>query len=509
MRGAVSGAIWGLVLGGAGLSVTSLMTDGQRPANQPQAPQSAPAEIAVPEQAPTPAPTEFEPALAEPAIDPVLQSGPVAPVAANPPDVVEPAEPAPQPVVEPAPVTQTNAPPVLAEVTVDDTQTGIRTVDAPRQATPETTVAREPGQVLPPIADAPPTVGVTATAPVAQQTSEIVTPVIEPIVSAAPEAPADDPAGPITAEPPVITAQAPDIVPEQVPTPVPAAPEVTDQSTAPTPIPSQVEDATAPASAARVFDLPQINSGDEPEGPADEPQTAPGNPSQDAAPEAAAVDTPALERFAAAFENPEGWPMVSVVLVDNGSGDAAALAALPFVATVIIDPLTRTAGDQMAAYRAAGMEIGLQVALPPGARAQDVEIAYEAAFKTLPEAVILYSGGNDLLRSDRTVTDQVIAVLAAEGMGLIAVERGLTSVERLATQAGVPVATVLRSLDGDDRGASMRTLDQAAFRARQGNGIVLVAPLSDDMLDILSDWARDAARNDIAIGPASAILMQP
>ncbi len=203
--------------------------------------------------------------------------------------------------------------------------------------------------------------------------------------------------------------------------------------------------------------------------------------------------------------------MVSIVLIDDGTmPDAAAtLAGLSFPVTVVLDPLDPDAATRMLAYRAAGVEIGLQAALPQGARAQDVEVAFAAAHVILPEAVVLFSGGDDVLQGDRVVTEQMVNLLAAEGLGLVAVDRGLSRLARIAAQAGVPAAIVKRDLVGETGDAINRALDQAAFRARQGAGVVLSGPLTADLLAGLSEWAEDANINQIAIAPASGILAQP
>ncbi|MBE0413287.1 divergent polysaccharide deacetylase family protein [Yoonia sp.] len=217
------------------------------------------------------------------------------------------------------------------------------------------------------------------------------------------------------------------------------------------------------------------------------------------------VDSPALIRFAAAFENPAGWPLIGVVLLDDGTFDAPAamLAELSLPLTVILDPAMPDARSRMQAYRAAGAETGLQTVLPQGARAQDVEITLEAALSTLPEALVLFSGADDAMQNDRIIYDQMITALADKGVGLITITRGLNPVARNATEAGVPTAMVLRDLAGMDDAAMRRSLDQAALRARQGVDVVISAPLTADVLVMLAQWSNSAR---VAVAPASAIL---
>lgn len=80
---------------------------------------------------------------------------------------------------------------------------------------------------------------------------------------------------------------------------------------------------------------------------------------------------------------------------------------------------------------------------------------------------------------------------------------------RAAERAEVRVATVSRDVDGagESNSAILRALDQAAFRARQSGGAVIVARLKPRTMDVLSVWARDAASDGILMGPVSALIV--
>jgi polysaccharide deacetylase 2 family uncharacterized protein YibQ len=227
--------------------------------------------------------------------------------------------------------------------------------------------------------------------------------------------------------------------------------------------------------------------------------------------EEAVEDLPALRQFAAPFENTEDLPLMSLVLVDNGTvaGAAAEIAALDFAPTIVIDALAVDAADKMAEYRAAGLEVAMQISLPDGAQPTDVEVAFAAAFDVLPEAVLLFSDGTGLLQGNRNVTTQAMAVLAAEGRGFVAVQRGLGSAVRDAEDAGVPAAIVARRIDGNGaaQNAIVRALDQAAFRARQSGGAVLAGTVTPDTLAALREWAGTVDRDQLLIAPASALLL--
>lgn len=552
MRGSVAGALWGLVLGSTGLGVASLVGEqpgteklpGVAEVTQPQltAGELAPADLvdtpvdpvpaltaqapSVPSPAPAPAETtpEADPLIAPQIIadEPVLpnvepaalppetaevESPPVAEVDAAAPSQIAAAEPEPVNTLEPvpAPVQEVAvAPPVVAAPELPETAQAPVAQEiepAPVLAEPQPVLAPEAEQTEQAIVAAPPAAppATLAAAPVSPEVPAAKAPA-DPVASVV----APDPvaAAPITILPDVPTLAEADPPATIVDAPAPPSVPATE------PVQSAQAGTDGPPEAAA---LPRVNSGVRVNRPGAEPAPIAGTPSEVITADELPEDVPALQRYAAAFENAQDWPLVSIVLLDDGRMEnaEATLRDLTYPVTVILDPLQPDVATKMAAYRAAGIEVGLQVSLPLGARAQDVEVAFEAAFRMVPEAVLLFSGGDDLLQSNREITEQVTQVLAAEGLGLIAVERGLSSVLRIANQAQVPAAAVQRSLEEENVGAMGRALDQAALRARQGTGVILVGKLTPGMIDGLSDWARDAAINQIVIAPASAVLLQP
>ncbi|MEO1641500.1 MAG: divergent polysaccharide deacetylase family protein [Pseudomonadota bacterium] len=222
-------------------------------------------------------------------------------------------------------------------------------------------------------------------------------------------------------------------------------------------------------------------------------------------------DLPALKAFAATFEQEGDAPLFAVMLVDQPDQPelSAALAALGFPPSIVVNALDANASTRMSAYRETGAEVAMQVALPTGARPADVEVAFEAAFEILPEAAMLYSDGTGVLQNSRTVTTQVMDVLAAEGRGFVTVQRGLDSSVRLAGDAGVNAAPVLRVLDdsGTDARAVTRALDQAAFRARQDGGAIVVADLTANNIETLTAWLAELDPETLRPAPVSALLL--
>ena len=221
-------------------------------------------------------------------------------------------------------------------------------------------------------------------------------------------------------------------------------------------------------------------------------------------------DAPALVRYAETFENAAGLPTMAIVIVDDGSLDGAvtALGGLPFPVSVGVDPGRSGAAESAAAYRAAGFEVVAVPTLPEGASPSDVEVTLGAAFETLPEAVALLDAGEAGLRGPGAVAAQAMAALAAEGRGFVTVSQGLNAPLRAAEAAEVPSAVILRDLDGDGQEARVirRFLDQAAFRARQESGVVMLARARPDTISALILWGTANRRGQVALVPVSAIL---
>ncbi|WP_394177827.1 divergent polysaccharide deacetylase family protein [Yoonia maritima] len=287
-------------------------------------------------------------------------------------------------------------------------------------------------------------------------------------------------------------------VPPQTPTPVGVAPEPTEPSVTDESEPTVIT--SGPGKRIKV------------NRPSAEPETTP-EPETEAVTdeEAEATDLPALQRFATAFENPNGMPLLSILLVDDGTnGDMAAdVASMPLPVTVVLHALDPNAAARMQAYRAAGIEVALQTSLPEGAVPTDVEIAFEAAFGILHETVMLFSDGTGVLQNDRAVTDQVMQILASDGRGLVTVQRGLGSAQRAAEQVGVAATTVLRDLDGagEDQSAIERALDQSALRARQTGDAVLLGRVQPETISALTNWALTVNQDQMLVAPVSAVLL--
>ncbi len=226
----------------------------------------------------------------------------------------------------------------------------------------------------------------------------------------------------------------------------------------------------------------------------------------------AATDAmPALEQFAAEFENPEQKPLMAIVLIDDGSSPVGfeALADFPYPVSFAVDTAWSGATDAAARYRAAGFEVLALTDLSPEATATDTEVAMQTHLTTVPEAVAVMEGTGTGLQSNREASEQLIPILSESGHGLVLFPDGLNTVQKLIAREGVPALPVFRDFDakGQNASAVRRFLDQAAFKASRGEqGVIMVGRLRAETISALLIWGLQDRSNRIALAPVSAIL---
>ena len=539
MSGTVSGSLWGLVLGGVGLGVVSLVNEppgGNVPPVVPQASASAVDEATGDEAAASVAASTTEPETDVTAVDAdvaPLEIEAVAPrigtAAIEPPQMPDlnalSTLPGALPAVDAPAVSQDPAlqPRFAGEagVSTPDTEVVIMTqpapppaeVPAPDDVTSEDVTAEV--AVLPTVAepDSIPEQTEPAVLPDVQAEAPEVsvegadTATVESNVPSVDQAPVvDEP----VADVPAVAADEETVSPETTPldpvTPFvvaepdnqPSGPVIVSVPEAEPPVQAETAQVSQPGPAVRV------------NRPGAEPAETPGQEAEVIEVTPSLEDAPALERYATPFEATADLPLIAIVMLDapDMANAPADIAALPVPVTVVIDALRQDAAARMSAYRDAGVEVMLQTSLPQGAVPTDVEVAFEAAFAILPETVALFSDASGILQGNRSVAAQVVDILGGEGRGLVVVERGLSSSLRIAEQAGLPAVAVLRDLDGDgeDGAAVTRALDQAAFRARQAGNSVLLARVSSQTLAALQGWSAENDNDQIALAPVSAVL---
>jgi polysaccharide deacetylase 2 family uncharacterized protein YibQ len=229
-----------------------------------------------------------------------------------------------------------------------------------------------------------------------------------------------------------------------------------------------------------------------------------------AAAPAPVTGTRPLVQFAAPFSNPDGKPLMAIVLIDDGETgmDAGVLSEFPYPLTFALNTLEPNVQDKMAAYRARGFEVLAMVDLPAVANASDVEIAMPAHLGSLPEAVAVLEGGQDGLQGSKELSDQVAQILLESGHGLVMLPKGLNTAQKLAAREGVPSATVFRDFDskGQNAAAVRRFLDQGAFRAGQDGSVIMLGRLRPETVSALILWGLADRANTVALAPVSALL---
>ena len=220
---------------------------------------------------------------------------------------------------------------------------------------------------------------------------------------------------------------------------------------------------------------------------------------------------PALLAYSSEFDNPEGRPLLSIVLVHDGQGalSGAELEGLPSYVAFAVEAGAPDAAATADAYRGAGHEVVMIPSLPEGAAPQDVEQALRVNFETVPEAVAVMDVSGSSFQSDRAAVQQVVDVVTATGHGLITFPRGLNTAHQRAERAGVPTGLIFRKLDAGDETTEQirRTLDRAAFRARQDEAVILVGTTKMSTLAAIVEWSLGNRAASVTIAPVSAALL--
>ncbi|MFX0544197.1 divergent polysaccharide deacetylase family protein [Roseovarius sp. S1116L3] len=223
-------------------------------------------------------------------------------------------------------------------------------------------------------------------------------------------------------------------------------------------------------------------------------------------------DPRAIARNAAPFDNPEGKPLMAIVLIDDGSSPIGleALDAFPYPLSFAVDAMRPDAAEAMARYRNAGFEVLAMADLPEGADARDTETVMQTVFAAVPEAVGVLEGLGTGLQIGRDASEQLAPILLESGHGLVVFAKGLQTAPKLIAREGVPVGTVFRDFDSEDQSATVirRFLDQAAFKAgRDEEGVIMLGRLRADTISALLLWGLQDRASRVALAPISAVLL--
>lgn len=248
------------------------------------------------------------------------------------------------------------------------------------------------------------------------------------------------------------------------------------------------------------------SAGDE-SGSVSEDRTAPEDPSSNSVWE----QNRAMEAYSALFENPDGKPLMSVVLIDDAASAAGPemLASFPYPVSVAINATAPDARDAMQRYRNAGIEVLVIADLPDRANAGDAHAMMQNIGASVPEAVGVLEGEGAGLQISRDASEALARALLETGQSLVLFRKELQTAPRLIAREGVAVGTILSDFDGDNQSAADigRQFDQAASEAAQGvEGVILLGHLRGETIDALRRWASQDSASQVSLAPVSAVL---
>ena len=223
-----------------------------------------------------------------------------------------------------------------------------------------------------------------------------------------------------------------------------------------------------------------------------------------------------IERFAQNFEAQGDKPLMSIVLIDdgtsptNGAAGIAALRSFPYPLSFAIDSSLPDAASRMALFRKEGFEVLAMVDLPAGAQPSDVETTFGATLSQLNEVIGVLEGPAASQQSSREVSDQVTEFLSQSGHGWVTQAKGLNTAATVARKKGVPSQPIFRDFDSKDQTAVVirRFLDQAAFKAGQEGGVIMLGRLRPETISALLLWGLQDRAGQVDLAPVSAVLMK-
>jgi polysaccharide deacetylase 2 family uncharacterized protein YibQ len=223
----------------------------------------------------------------------------------------------------------------------------------------------------------------------------------------------------------------------------------------------------------------------------------------------------AVTRYSQPFANAEEKPLMSILLIDQGSdldgGEVgiAALRSFPYPISFAVDVTLDDAAERMAIYREEGFEVMAMVDLPEGAEPSDAETTLAVAFTRLPEVVGVLEGLGAGLQPNRDVADQVTEILAQGGYGLVSQDKGLNTMPKLAIKEGVPAAPIFRDFDSKGQTPTVirRFLDQAAFKAGIEGSVIMLGRMRPETISALLVWGLQDRASQVALAPISAVLL--
>ncbi len=526
-RGFILGALWGLLVAIVTVSITSLIQGGARiRVTPPQAstvelPAGTPFDAPKPEgitvipqtdstisneAAPTPLMdnnrdqqpgTNITTSTARPATGTVSTAGMTAPTIESdslPPVTSQTIPPAAPPKIDTADAPQKTAP-------VPDSEPA-----KPANPTPAVVDAQTTVQTMPPVQAPAETADGSPVSPAPAKEAPLDANPIEAQTQAQTLPPSTDPATEEMALPVTAPPEAPNA------TPSPHAPKTdiatdTPIETRPAPAEKPVVDAETDAPAAiksPVFDMGNLA----PNIPTTRLPSIASTAQEDA--QTPNAPTGALMLNSVPFDAPPDTPLMSIILIDDEANPVpdATLHEYPVPVAFAIDGSRQDASRAAARYRAAGFEVLMLTNFPVGATPSDIEQSFQAYETAIPEAIAIVDQDQNGFRRGRDVIKQITEILAQTGHGLVTMDKGLNTPQKIAVKNGIPAATIYRALDDKDESTTVirRYLNRAAFQASQKGSVVLIGHTRFQTVEALLLWSSSDKSGTLALAPLSAIL---
>jgi polysaccharide deacetylase 2 family uncharacterized protein YibQ len=231
--------------------------------------------------------------------------------------------------------------------------------------------------------------------------------------------------------------------------------------------------------------------------------------------EDAAADN-ALEFNATDFERDER-PLLGVILLDIGADglDVDKLKKLNAPITIAILADASDASERALEYNDAGFEVIAMAsddnadALKKANNAAQVQNALDVTFSNVPHAIGLMDNEQGSLQKNNRMSGEIVNSLKATGHGLVTFAKGLNAIDRVAGAAGVRSAKIERAIDakGEGKIQMVRYLDRASLDAGRDGSVIILGTTTKETVATIAVWLLSSKGQNLAIAPASAVLL--
>lgn len=216
----------------------------------------------------------------------------------------------------------------------------------------------------------------------------------------------------------------------------------------------------------------------------------------------------AIQLYASNPENVDGRPLVALALVATDSVNLTKLDELSYPVTVAIAADHPDAMNWIEALRRRDQEVAVTLDLANAATFKDIETNLTAILSKLNKTVAVMEKSRGGLQQSRTQNQTVPDVLSRSGHGLITYRNGLNSIQKNARNVGLFSAIVAENLVDLSPSDMQRRLDRVLLEAtKEGSkGALIVAPISDPVLQLISEWSAQDRAQRVQFVPVSQYL---